>query len=562
MGRTDRDEQPHLPLRGEPSRGARARGRGHRSRRHGADRSRVVRWRGPGPRGGAGTPRRRWIPPRAWRARPAVARSGGPEAGGGAGGRRRGSPFPRGIAGCRCGSAAGRDRPLRERPDLVGGPVPAAHPHAAPRKGRDARPALHAYRCTARTPRLAPGRSRRTGGADPPGAPRARVPRRHGTALQRACGTPLRRHAADRRHRVHPLRRARRSSGPRARRSGRGLRRHPHARRVAAPAPRCPRLHTAGRPDRPRGAPRGPSRRPPAASTRGDPRALRRSSRRHRDGVADPRSRVRVLARRTALRVSRRGRPPRRDADRAPPPARVARRARTLSGRGAARRRPPARSRVRHHRRPRLRALLPHRPRHRRVRARARHPLPGARGRRQQRRVLRARRDGGRSRAHRCPLRALRQPRAKRATRHRHRLRARASRGGAPVRLPQVRTRACGPRLRGDQLPRTERGAGGRQGAGLLAGCRLAARRVGRPLEWRRSRRSRRRRRRARIRGAGGGRGGRRGNRRGKPNGKPNGKPKAKPSAAMPRGCRVVFIRVRGRRRPRAFPTGGRRPSG
>ncbi len=82
-----------------------------------------------------------------------------------------------------------------------------------------------------------------------------------------------------------------------------------------------------------------------------------------------------------------------------------------------------------------VRALLPHRARHRRVRALARHPVPGPRVRRQLGRVLRARHHRGRPGADEHAVRALHQPRAQRAARHRRRLRAPAARGSDAVRL-------------------------------------------------------------------------------------------------------------------------------
>ena len=92
----------------------------------------------------------------------------------------------------------------------------------------------------------------------------------------------------------------------------------------------------------------------------------------------------------------------------------------------------------------RLRPLLPHRARHRPLRPRPRHPLPGPRLGRQLRRLLLPRHHRRRSRPFRPALRALRQRRAQRAARHRRRLRARAPRGGDPVRLRQVRPRPRG----------------------------------------------------------------------------------------------------------------------
>ncbi len=88
--------------------------------------------------------------------------------------------------------------------------------------------------------------------------------------------------------------------------------------------------------------------------------------------------------------------------------------------------------------------LFPDRPRHRAVRAAARHPVPGARLGRQFGGVLLPRHHRGRSGAHRRAVRALHQRRAQRAARHRRRFRARAARGGDPVHLSR-NTAATGP---------------------------------------------------------------------------------------------------------------------
>ena len=83
-------------------------------------------------------------------------------------------------------------------------------------------------------------------------------------------------------------------------------------------------------------------------------------------------------------------------------------------------------------------------------RARQAHPLPGPGERRQQRGLLRARHHRGRSGALEPALRALSLGRARRAARHRRRLRARAPRRGDPGDLREVR-----PRSRGDGLARS-----------------------------------------------------------------------------------------------------------
>ena len=112
-----------------------------------------------------------------------------------------------------------------------------------------------------------------------------------------------------------------------------------------------------------------------------------------------------------------------------------------------------------------LRALLPHRARHRRVRARAGHPVPGPRLGGQLRGVLRlgiTEVDPARM-SH--AVRALHQQGAQRAAGHRRRLRAPAARGGDPVHLRQVRPRSRRARRHGHHLPPEERGARRRQGA-------------------------------------------------------------------------------------------------
>ena len=72
-------------------------------------------------------------------------------------------------------------------------------------------------------------------------------------------------------------------------------------------------------------------------------------------------------------------------------------------------------------------------------------------------------------------VRALHQPRAQRAARHRRRLRAPAARGGHPVHLREVRPRPRRHRRGGDLLPLAQRAARRRQGAGHR---RAAGRRV------------------------------------------------------------------------------------
>ena len=87
----------------------------------------------------------------------------------------------------------------------------------------------------------------------------------------------------------------------------------------------------------------------------------------------------------------------------------------------------------------RIRALLPHRPRHRPLRALQGHPVPGARLGGEFRHLLLPRHHRGRSREGRSSVRALRLRGAQGAARHRRRFRARAARGGDPVHLQKIR---------------------------------------------------------------------------------------------------------------------------
>ena len=120
---------------------------------------------------------------------------------------------------------------------------------------------------------------------------------------------------------------------------------------------------------------------------------------------------------------------------------------------GARRRARADRARAGAHRRAALRALLPHRRGHRRLRAQQGDPVPGPRLGRQLRGVLRARHHRGRPVAHEHAVRALHQQGAQRAARHRRRLRAPAARGGDAVRLQQVRPRPRGARRHAHHLP-------------------------------------------------------------------------------------------------------------
>ncbi len=104
-----------------------------------------------------------------------------------------------------------------------------------------------------------------------------------------------------------------------------------------------------------------------------------------------------------------------------------------------------------------VRALLPHRGRHRALGARAGHPVPGPRQRGQLGGLLLPGRDRGGPAPRHAAVRALHQRRAQRAARHRHRLRAPAPRRGHPVHLPQVRPPPRRAHRRGHQLPAAHR---------------------------------------------------------------------------------------------------------
>ena len=150
-----------------------------------------------------------------------------------------------------------------------------------------------------------------------------------------------------------------------------------------------------------------------------------------------------------------------------------------LAGRRARRDATGDRARARADRRARVRAVLPHRARHRAVRALAAHPLPGPRLGGELGGVLLPRHHRGRSRAHVAAVRALHLQGAQRAARHRRRLRARAARGSHPVHLREVRPRARGAGRDGHQLPAAQRAA--RRGEGH--GARSAAGRGARALD-------------------------------------------------------------------------------
>ena len=138
----------------------------------------------------------------------------------------------------------------------------------------------------------------------------------------------------------------------------------------------------------------------------------------------------------------------------------------------------------------RLCPLFPDRPRHRAVCAAARHPVPGARLGRQFGRLLLPRHHRGRPGPHRRVVRALYQRRAQRAARHRCRFRARAARGGDPIRLRKIRPRPRRSRRDRHLLPLALGDPRGRQGIGPQRRCRRQPRRHCLGLEQRPDRRS------------------------------------------------------------------------
>ena len=176
---------------------------------------------------------------------------------------------------------------------------------------------------------------------------------------------------------------------------------------------------------------------------------------------------LRILARRAALRVPGGNRPGRPDAGHLPARRNRARPGPALPERGSRKRSPAYRARVEADRRDGLRGLFPDRLRHRLLRPRPGHPVPGTRLGGQFGRLLRARRHRGRSGTFGAALRALHLQGARRAAGHRRRFRARAARGGHPVHLPQVRPRAGGTGRGGDHLADPGRPARRRPGARL-----------------------------------------------------------------------------------------------
>ena len=186
-----------------------------------------------------------------------------------------------------------------------------------------------------------------------------------------------------------------------------------------------------------------------------------------------------LLSRRARLRISRRAGAARQDPAGASGGARLGGRALALPRRHPGKSARAHRARAAAHRRAQLRALLPHRARHRALRPLRGHPLPGARLGRQLRRLLLPRHHRGRPDRDRPAVRALRLARAQRAARHRRRLRARAARGGDPVHLRPLRPRPRRPRRHRHLLSRALGRARRRQGDGPVGGHGRGARRHG-----------------------------------------------------------------------------------
>ena len=244
-----------------------------------------------------------------------------------------------------------------------------------------------------------------------------------------------------------------RGAGEKARRAAHCDQRRADACARAARARRRRRLHPREDDARGRRAPDPGQRRAPSeiarAKWRGcSPRRRRRSRRRSASSTASPSA---STSWRTAIRKS---------CARAFATPQAALEAFALEG---ARARYPegvperdargAEARARPHRLARLRALFPHRARHRALRPLARNSVPGPRLGGQFGGLLLSRDHRGRSGALRSPVRALRLARAQRAAGHRRRFRARAARGGDPVHLSALRARAGRARRRGDHLP-------------------------------------------------------------------------------------------------------------
>ena len=331
------------------------------------------------------------------------------------------------------------------------------------------------------------GDRRAAAAAPAPGAGAARLARPRPRAGRAAARPASGRRAALRR----PGRRALRPPRP----AGRGPAHRPRRLGRAGDAPRRPPpprrradLHPHRRSHRRHRPRRARQRRASAALGGRDAAAVRRAR-----GGGPPRRRDRgelpLLARRTGLRI------PSRDLGRrgpAGPPGPADRRgaALALPGRPAGQGPRPGRPRAGADRPAELRALLPHGQRRRELRPRQGHPVPGPRLGGQLGGLLRARHHLGLARDRHDGLRAVRLRGARRAARHRRRLRARAARGGDPVSLRPLRPPPRRALRDGDPLPRQAGDPRGRRGDGAVARHRGGARQPGLGLGRRRACRS------------------------------------------------------------------------
>ena len=304
-------------------------------------------------------------------------------------------------------------RRVSRRPRRLGPAVPASQHRQAP--GQEERMHPSSRRSSRRPVRAFADRHAAAAArwaAEPPRPPGERRARR---------GLARRRHASPRR-RPAP---AGASQGRRRRRRRAAPRRQRRAlRRARRPRPAGhPHLHPREGDDRPRRPQaRGQCRALPQAAGRDGAPVPRCAGRRRRD--AAPSRAHRFLARPAQIRVSRRARAARLGGRRLARGGDLAPGGHALSGRHSRSRGGAARGRARPHQAPRIRALLPHHPRHRPGRRGQGHSLPGARLGRQFRRLLRARHHGGRPGRERPAVRALRLHRAARAARYRRRFRA------------------------------------------------------------------------------------------------------------------------------------------
>ena len=133
--------------------------------------------------------------------------------------------------------------------------------------------------------------------------------------------------------------------------------------------------------------------------------------------------------------------------------------------------------RARADRRAEIRALLPHRARHRALCAQPEHPVPGAGIGGELRRLLRARHHLGRSDQGRSAVRALHLQGAAGAARHRRRFRAFAARGGDAICLSPLRPPSRRDHRHRHPLSAAQRHPRRRQGAGPDRGRHRRARR-------------------------------------------------------------------------------------